>query len=158
MFNRDCWDVYDYQNKYQLIDHCLFTAQTSIKPVETQSLDYYLKERQDIPNQERYELIAMMKMIANNQLNKVCSEELLKEVSLCIQDWRTIAPFLGLQGFYNEKITSTYTEAVEQCYQLLLLWKERVGKQATYYHLLKTIVAYGRSQEIRALIEIPQRG
>ena len=134
------------------------TARASREPVKPSSLEHHLKERQDIPSQERCDLIAMVKMISDTQLNEVCGEELLLEFSSCIHDWRTLAPFLGMQDFYYDEFTTRYPRVADQSYQLLLYWKRRVGKSAIYHHLLETVVLHGKTEEVRALTQIPLRG
>ena len=134
------------------------TARASREPVKPSSLEHHLKERQDIPSQERCDLIAMVKMISDTQLNEVCSEELLLEFSSCIHDWRTLAPFLGMQDFYYDEFTTRYPTVADQSYQLLLYWKRRMGKSAIYHHLLETVVLHGKTEEVRALTQIPLRG
>lgn len=134
------------------------TAQSSEVLVKSNSLENYLSERQDIPNHERSHLIAMVKAISDNQLNEVCSEDLLQTFSAHIQDWRTIAPFFGVQEYYYENFTTKYPRVADQNYQLLLLWKMREGDNAKYCHLLETVIVHGKAEEVEALIHIPMRG
>jgi len=134
------------------------TARASREPVKPSSLEHHLNERQDIPSQERCDLIAMVKMIPDTQLNEVCSEKMLLEFSLCIHDWRTLAPFVGLPDFYYDEFTTRYPAVADQNYQLLLYWKRRVGESAIYHHLLETVVLHGKTEEVRALAQIPLRG
>ena len=134
------------------------TARASREPVKPSSLEHHLKERQDIPSQERCDLIAMVEMISDTQLNEVCSKKLLLEFSSCIHDWRILAPFLGLPDFYYNKFTIRFPTVVDQNYQLLLYWKKRVGESAIYHHLLETVILHGNTEEVRALAQIPLRG
>ena len=134
------------------------TARASREPVKSSSLEHHLNGRQDIPSQERCDLIAMVKMISDIQLKEVCSEKLLLEFSSCIHDWRTLAPFLGLPDFYYDEFTTRYPTIADQNYHLLLYWKRRVGESAIYHHLLETVVLHGKTEEVRALAQIPLRG
>lgn len=126
--------------------------------VKPGSLDHYLKERQEIPSLQCTELIAMMKSISDIQMNKECTVELLQRFSSYIQDWRTLAPFLGMQEFFYDEFTTTYSKVEDQNFQLLLFWKKREGKNAIYHNLLETIVLHGNAEEIRALIRMPLEG
>ena len=134
------------------------SARASREPVKPSSLEHHLNERQDIPSKECCDLIAMVKMISDTQLNEVYSERLLLEFSSCIHDWRTLAPFLGMQDFYYDEFTTRYPRVADQNYQLLLYWKRRVGESAIYHHLLETVILHGKTEEVRALAQIPLRG
>ena len=133
-----------------------FTARVSRELVKQNSLELHLIEQQDI--QKCCDLIAMIKMISDTQLNEVCSEKLLLQFSSHIHDWRTLAPFLGMPDFYYDEFTTRYPTVADQNYQLLLYWKRKVGENATYHHLLETVILHGRTKEVRALTQIPLRG
>lgn len=135
-----------------------FRPQSSREQIKPSSIEYYLKERQDISRQECSDLVSMMKMIPDSQLKEICSKELLLEFSACIQDWKMLAPFLGLHDFYYDEFTTKYPQVTDQNYQLLLFWKRREMTNAIYHHLLETVVVHGKAKEIEALIQIPLRG
>ena len=57
-----------------------------------------------------------------------------------------------------DEFTTMYTKVSDQNYQLLLLWKKMEGKNAICLHLLETLVAHGKTEEIRGLIQISLEG
>ena len=126
--------------------------------VKPTSLEHYVNERTDISSDERSELNVMLKKMTDIKLNEVCSEQLLREFSRHLQNWKTLAPFLGMQDFYYDEFTTRYPDINQQNYQLLLYWKRREGSRAIYHHLLETVVLHGTAKEMEALIKIPLTG
>lgn len=122
--------------------------------VKPNSLEYFLNERQEFPSHERSVLTSMVNAISDSQLDEVCSEDLLLKFSSYIQNWKTLAPFLGLQEIYYDEFFARYPRVEEQKYQLLLLWKNREGNDAIYLHLLETVIVHGKADEVKALIDI----
>lgn len=133
----------------------LLTAREQVKPT---SLEHYLMERQEIPSQERDDLKAMVKMISKKQMNEVCSEDLLQKFSFCLQNWRVLAPFLGVTDFYTKDFTTRYPRVEDQNYQLLLYWKGREGENALFCNLLETVVIHGKAEEVKALAQLSLKG
>ena len=122
------------------------------------SLEHYVNERTDLSSGQRSELNVMLKKVTESKLSEVCSEQLLQKFSQHIQNWKTLAPFLGMQDFYYDEFTAKYPEINQQNYQLLLSWKRREGNRAIYHHLLETVVLHGTAREMEALILIPLTG
>ena len=152
-------DIHKYTTKVKAVQKTSPSEEKSLKDIpDASSLEYYLKERQDISSQQCSDLIAMLKSVTDKQLNEVCDEQLLLEFSHNIEDWEVLAPFLGMQDFYYDEFRARYPEVKKQNYQLLLFWKRRVGSKAIYSHLLETIILHGTGQEVRALIQIPLPG
>ena len=127
----------------------------SVKPT---SLEHYVNERTDLSSDRRSELNVMLQKVTDSKLSEVCSEQLLQKFSQHMQNWETLAPFLGMPDFYYDEFTARYPERSQQNYQLLLFWKRRVGSRAIYHHLLETIVLHGTASEMEALIQIPLTG
>ena len=123
--------------------------------VKPTSLEHYLDERTDLSSDQCSELNVMLKKVTESKLSEVCSEQLLQKFSQHMQNWKTLAPFLGMQDFYYDEFTSRYPEINQQNYQLLLFWKRREGSRAIYHHLLETVVLHGTAREMEALIQIP---
>lgn len=134
------------------------TTQATREQAKPTSLEYYLKERSDIPSQEFQNVITMMKETSDDQMNQICSESLLLKFSSCIQDWKILAPFLGMPEIYYDEFTTKYPGVADQNYQLLLFWKRKEGNNATYQHLLETVLLHGKVEEMKALIQIPLAG
>lgn len=135
-----------------------FTAQTAKELVKPSSIEYYVMERHDISDQQRSDLITKVKKISDSQLNEVCKEELLLEVSSFIEDWKTLAPFLGVQEIHYEQFTYKYPDINDQKYELLLIWKRLAGSSAKYCHLLETITLHGSLQEMNKLVALALTG
>ena len=123
--------------------------------VKPTSLEHYLDERTDLSSDQCDELKMMLKKVTESKLSEVCSEQLLQKFSQHMQNWKTLAPFLGMQDFYYDEFTARYPERNQQNYQLLLFWKRREGSRAIYHHLLETVVLHGTAREMEALIQIP---
>ena len=148
-----------YTTKVKAVEETTSSSIKSLREVPDASiLEYYLKERQDISSQQCSDLIAMLKSVPDKRLNGVCSEQLLLKFSQNIEDWKKLAPFLGMQDFYHDEFRARYPGVEEQKYQLLLFWKRRVGSRALYCYLLETIILHGTGQEVRSLIQIPLTG
>ena len=151
-------DIHKYTTKVKAAQK-MSSEEKSLKDIpDENSLEYYLKQHQDISSQQCSDLMAMLKRVPEKLLNEVCSEQLLLEFSTHIENWKMLAPFLGMQDFYHDEFRARYPRFKEQSYQLLLFWKRRVGSKATYCHLLETIILHGTGQEVRALIQIPLAG
>ena len=123
--------------------------------VKPTSFEHYLDERTDLSSDQCSELNVMLKKVAHSKLSEVCSKQLLQKFSQHMQNWKTLAPFLGMQDFYYDEFTATYPQINQQNYQLLLFWKRREGSRAIYHHLLETVVLHGTAREMEALIQIP---
>ena len=129
-----------------------------VELVKPTSLDHYLDERTDLSSDLRSELNVMLKKVTDSKLSEVCSEQLLQRFSQHMQNWDTLAPFLGLQNLFYGEFTATYPVRNQQNYQLLLLWKSWESNGATYHHLLETVVLHGTAKEMEALIQISLTG
>ena len=152
-------DIHKYATKVKTAQKASSSEEKHLKDKpDASSLEYYLKERQDISSQQYSDLVAMLKSVPDKRLNEVCSEQLLLEFSKNIEDWKMLAPFLGMQDFYHDVFRARYPRVKKQNYQLLLFWKRRLGSKAIYFHLLETIILHGTGQEVRALIHIPLAG
>ena len=152
-------DIHKYTTKVKAAQKTSSSEEKSLKDIpDASSLEYYLKERQDISSQQCSDLIAMLKSVPDKRLNEVCSKRLLLEFSRSIENWEVLAPFLGMQDFYHDEFRARYRGGKKRNYQLLLFWKRRVGSMAIYSHLLETIILHGTGQEMRALIQIPLKG
>lgn len=142
--------------KVQRITSC--AAPTTKRQAKPSSLEYYINKRQDCSIQQRSDLISMVKRISDIQLNEVCSDELLLEVSSFIVDWRRIAPYLGLQEFYYNIFIARSPNKVDQNYELLLFWKRKEREHAIYYHMLQTFILHGTTEEVKKIMEIQLTG
>lgn len=135
-----------------------FAAPTTETQVKSSSLEYYIDERQDFSSEQHSDLKTMVKMISDSEMNKVCSDTLLLEVSSFIVSWKAIAPYLGLSEFYYQKVIARHLNEVDQNCELLLLWKRNEREHATYHHLLQTFILHGTAEEIKNILKIQVTG
>ena len=133
------------------------TSESRRENVKPTSLEYYLKEREDLSVHEKSNFIVMLKNIPEKQLNEVCNDVQLLRFSKAIQNGRNLAPFLGMPEFHFDEFTTRYPKKEEQNYQLLLYWKRREPK-GTYELLLQTVILHGAANEVNDLIRIPLAG
>ena len=136
---------------------CNSTSGMRREEVKPTSLEYYLKEREDLSVHDKSNFIAMLKNISKKQLNEVCNDVQLLRFSKAIQNGRNLAPFLGMSDFHFDEFTTRYPKKEEQNYQLLLYWKSREPK-GTYELLLQTVILHGEANEVNDLIRIPLTG
>ena len=146
-----CTEVKKAQKKFNS------TSESRRENVKPTSLEYYLKEREDLSVHEKSNFIAMLKNIPEKQLNEVCNDVQLLRFSKAIQNGRNLAPFLGMPEFHFDEFTTRYPKKEEQNYQLLLYWKSREPK-GTYELLLQTVILHGEAKEVNDLIRIPLAG
>ena len=121
------------------------------------SLEYYVNEQKDLSSQEKSQLILKLKSKPEKQLNEMCSELQILRLSKSIQNWRNLAPYLGMLDSYFEEFTTKYPEIKEQNYQLFVYWRQRYPN-STYYHILETVILHGTADEVKAIIGIPFEG
>ena len=136
---------------------CNSTSGMRREEVKPTSLEYYLKEREDLSVHDKSNFIAMLKNISKKQLNEVCNDVQLLRFSKAIQNGRNLAPFLGMPDFQFDEFTTRYPKKEEQNYQLLLYWKSREPK-GTYELLLLTVILHGAAKEVNDLIRISLTG
>ena len=146
-----CTEVKKAQKK---IDSTSESRRENVKPT---SLEYYLKEREDLSVHEKSNFIDMLKNIPEKQLNEVCNDVQLLRFSKAIQNGRNLAPFLGMPEFHFDEFTTRYPKKEEHNYQLLLYWKSREPK-GTYELLLQTVILHGEAKEVKDLMRIPLAG
>ena len=133
------------------------TSERNRENVKPTTLRYYLMQRKDFSVNETSMLMDTLKNVQEDQLNVVCSDKQLRTLSKCIQNWRNLAPFLGMPDFYFDEFTTRYPKKEEQKYQLLLYWKRR-EPNGTYQDLLQTVIIHGTVKEVKDLIKIPLTG
>ena len=150
-------DINRYTTKGNAAQRTYPSAESNTRGVPMASiLEFHLKERQDISNQQCDDLIALLRSVPERQLNEACSEQLLRDFSQHIQHWEVLALFLRVQDFHHDK--GRYPGGEEVNYQLLLLWRRREGSRATCYHLLETVIRCGTGQEVKDFIQTLLKG
>ena len=86
------------------------------------------------------------------QLNQPCSDEHFAKMALCITEWQSIAPFLGLSEVNEEEIICKYPkDLIMQNIGMLRKWRERLGSRATYQRLAE---AFWRCNKIRLVEKV----
>ena len=66
------------------------------------------------------------------KLDQECSEEHVKDISLFLESWETLAPHLNLKGTDIEEIDKDKRTEQEKRLKILQKWKERFIFLATY--------------------------
>ena len=145
-------------NISKYITNTIKIPEKRVELVKPTSLEHYVNERTDLSSDQRSELNVMLQKFTDSKLSEVCDEQLLQNFSKHMQNWKTLAPFLGMPDFYYDEFTARYPERMQQNYELLLFWKRMEGSRAIYHHLLETVVLHGTAREMKALIQIPLKG
>lgn len=70
--------------------------------------------------------------------------ELLVFISESMNNWRDIAPYLGLQAVDREDIMENGTTAQERRLLMLEKWREKLGNTSTFFNLVKGFLDAGR--------------
>ena len=80
-------------------------------------------------------------------LNQRCSEDHLREISLFIDQWATVAPYLGLDGGNMESIRIDAHSEPERRLKMLQIWKGKFVFNATYRALVDAFLKLGLSEK-----------
>ena len=70
-------------------------------------------------------------------LNCPCTPEHRNEIAIQITSWETLAPFIGLSSTDEEEIDEDNKSTKSKRIALLRKWNEKLGKGATYLHLMR---------------------
>lgn len=70
-------------------------------------------------------------------LSAQCTYTDLSTIASWICSWEMVAPYLGITPSEEQTIKKNYSGYGEQKYKMLLLWKEKLGKSATYGKLIE---------------------
>ena len=101
-----------------------------------------MAERALLSMAEQPSLNDLIAGIPARELDQSCTDENLREVSLVVTKWQTIAPFLGLKE-QDEEVIQEYPVGRRRL-QMLTMWKERFGSTATYRRLIEAFDRIGR--------------
>ena len=118
-------------------------------------LEYYLQERHEEvePQFDQYShLHKMLVCISDEKLNELCTETFLDMFARDIRNWKTLAPFFGINELTVQAIEHTYLVESEQKRVALNLWMKHEGRTATYHNLLETLLLHGQMEDIEALL------
>ena len=104
---------------------------------------------------ERQSLDELTKSVPPEKLNQPCSDEHLLDIALSISNWRSIAPFLGLDEVLVDAIeTKNPKDLLAQTIAMLRRWREQCGKKATYRKMAKVFWKLQRSDLVAKLTEL----
>ena len=82
----------------------------------------------------------LTKDISPTVLNQECTNKYLAKVSRKLKNWKLLSPYLDITNAEVHSISSESSHDYdEQKLSLLLKWKEKMGKSATYHALIKAI-------------------
>ena len=91
-------------------------------------------------------------------LDQPCLDSDLIEISQLINDWREIAPFLGLTETDEQNILEYAPNSVPgQRITMLRTWRQRHGPAATYGRLADSFRQYGRQDLVERLSVLVNR-
>ena len=77
---------------------------------------------------------------------KISNENLLK-VPLFLLEWRTVAPYLGLDEVDVEDIERDGKKEADKRLKMLQCWKSKFAFRATYEKLAKAFLTVGRADD-----------
>ena len=104
---------------------------------------------------ERQSLDELTNSVPPEKLNQPCADEHLLKIALSIDDWRSIAPFLGLENTSVKSIVCENPESLRaQTTAMLRKWSEQCGRKATYRKLAKVFWKLQRSDLVAKLAEL----
>ena len=104
---------------------------------------------------ERQSLDELTKSVPQRKLNQPCADEHLLEIALSISNWRSIAPFLGLDEVFVDSIEiKNPKDLLAQTIAILRKWREQCGRKATYRKLTKVFWKLQRSDLVAKLTEL----
>ena len=91
---------------------------------------------------------------SHSTLDHLVSREHQNKIALSIIDWRSIAPFLGLEETDEEDIEVMYSTVKTRNIAMLRKWKHLHGSSATYMRLLEAFWTVERIDLIDKLLEM----
>ena len=91
---------------------------------------------------------------SHNTLDHLVSRDHQNKIALSIIDWRSIAPFLGLEETDEEDIEVMYSTVKTRNIAMLRKWKHLNGSRATYRKLLEAFWTVERIDLIDKLLEM----
>ena len=91
---------------------------------------------------------------SHSTLDHLVSRDHQNKVALSITDWRSIAPFLGLEETDEEDIEAMYSTVKTRNIAMLRKWKHLYGSSATYRRLLGAFWSIERIDLIDKLLEM----
>ena len=104
---------------------------------------------------ERQSLDELTNSVPRQKLNQPCADEHLLEIALSISNWRSIAPFLGVDEVLVDAIeTKNPKDLLAQTIAMLRKWREQCGRKATYRKLAKVFWKLQRSDLVAKLAEL----
>ena len=96
--------------------------------------------------------------VSDSTLDHMVSRDHQNKIALSVTDWRSIAPFLGLEETDEEDIEAMYSTIKTKNIAMLRKWKHLHGSSATYRRLLGAFWDVGRIDLIDELLEMVATG
>lgn len=81
------------------------------------------------------------------QLDKQCTTEHVRDVSLFLQSWRNVAPHLGLSSAEIEAAEMNANSEEERRRKILEAWSAKFDFKATYRVLIEALLKTGRADQ-----------
>ena len=92
------------------------------------------------------EIVAEVGISLEDLDTKVSDKHLLK-VSLFLAEWRTVAPYLGLDDVDVEDIEQDGKKEADKRHKTLQRWKSKFAFKATYKKLAEAFLTIGKAHE-----------
>ena len=87
-------------------------------------------------------------------LEQKCTDQNLASISLLIESWRVVAPYLGLTKVEQEDIDTEGGTEAEKRLKLLQKWQEKYAYRATYKQLVEMLLNLGRGNQAAKLCSL----
>ena len=82
-----------------------------------------------------FKLEDLLKDIPAEQLDRLCHDAHLLELSQSLTDWQAVSPFLGLGEADEEAIQVRSNTLQRQRIDVLRFWQQKAGTQSTYRYV-----------------------
>ena len=83
--------------------------------------------------------------VSSDVMNKTCSEKHILDISIFLDDWRLVAPRIGLEQHDVDAVIRNAHKEEERRLNVFRKWKGKCGYKATYRRLIEALLAIGRA-------------
>ena len=99
-------------------------------------------------------LVNLLAGIPHENMQRECSNNVLRQLAPTIGNWTELAPYLGITESEVQQITMQYHSMEEQSYQALLQWKQLYQDSATHEGLVELLVCHAPLSTVEAALNI----
>ena len=144
-------NIQNYATKKTALAQTSHTKNIGMNTKQT-SLEFYLKERQEMQSDQYSHLYKMLESITGKNLDRVCSDSFLSVFSNKLKNLKQIAPYIGLPEWHFYELVNSYHDESDQKHAVLQYWKRHEEATATYHNLLETLLLHGDIEEVEAFL------